>query len=280
MRPIFRFLLPLVVAVAIASPARAQEDVLYPFPDRESPYRLGIELGANYSLFSRSIAFTPFDNPTSPNHVIGSGSGLGGFVDIAASRDLGERLRVYARAGVEFVRIVSSGDAVVDLPSSGNFFDTTAVSFKRSSSTYFFTGELGLQYDFFERDRGLYGSLGLVDHRWGGSTTTTNRFELPAAGGRTFPNGTTVNETTADDTTSFEQNRLGLHIGLGWQLPITDNLILAPELSFHYMFGAPFPDQTTAVDDFRHNTLGDLEVSTDNAALHYLRFGLGLWWRL
>ena len=114
---------------------RAQEDVLYPWPDNESPYRLGVELGANYSLFSRDMVFAPFDNPTSPNHVLGSGSGLGFFVDIAASRDLGERFRVYARSGYEYVRIVSSGDAIIDQPSANNFFDTVEVNFRRSSAT-------------------------------------------------------------------------------------------------------------------------------------------------
>lgn len=276
-----RLLIALAFAAVVAPSLHAQEDVLYPFENQSShPWRLGVELGANYSLFSRSLAFSPFDNPTSPNHVLGSGSELGGFIDLAASFDLAQRLRLYARAGMEFVKIVSSGDAIIDFPRSGNFFDTTEIDYSHRISTFFYTGELGVQYDFFKRDEGLYGALGLVYHGWSASATMTDRTELPADDTIRFANGTQVSEVTGSDTTSFEPNRFGLHAGLGWQFPVSKSLIIAPELSFHYMFGPPFPDGGTFVDQFRTNTLGDLEVTSSNPKLHYLRLGITLWWRL
>jgi hypothetical protein len=278
-----RYMLLLLLLMA-AVPLCAQEDVLYPFPPPPDslpsehsdlfPLNFGIEFGSSYSFFSQNIDYFPVDNPTSPQKVLASGSGVGGFAALQAELPLGSTFALQGRVGYELKRFASSGEGIADCPSTVAQHDTMTIYARREMNTSFVSAGMFLRANLGEN---AFVTLGPVMHRWLGSLFVHDRLEILTPGNCVYFDGKKVAEADSTDNESVNRTRFGLEGGIGASIPLSDKLWLAPALRYQFMF-TPFAPDRTGTDPFRSGSLGELDFTFTRRMLHALHLGIGLWW--
>jgi hypothetical protein len=270
-----RYILPMLLLVA-ALPLCAQEDVLYPYPST-FPLNIGVEPGAGFSIFSQGVGHSPIDNPTSPNRALKSGSGVGGFAALQAELPLGSTFALQGRVGYELKRFTSSGEGVADCPNNAeNAFDTVDLSVRRTSSASYITSGLFLRADV---GGNFFLVAGPVVHWWMGSLKISDRMEILSSGSCLFSSsGQKVAEAESTTEEGLNKTRFGLEGGVGYRIPLSGKVWLAPAVRFQFLFTPVGPDGVGQVDTFRHTTLGDLNLSFTDRMLHAVQLGVSLWW--
>lgn len=274
---IFRYSLSLLLLAAAALPIQAQEDVLYPYPSKSTPYLLGIEIGPNFSLFSQNITLSPIDNLTSPVRALESGNGLGFFGSLMAEVPLTDKIGLQGKVGIDYKRYTASGSGIADCPNNQqNPFDTVAMNIDQTTSTLYFTSGLFLRFDVA---KDIFLIAGPVLHRWSKSANTSTGLEITSPGTCVFlANGQKSIEIEETDKTSLNESRLGLEAGVGMRFTIGKNLWLTPALRFQLMLDPFAPDGIGDVDDSRQNTLGLLNMNFTDRTLNAVQLGVGIWW--
>jgi hypothetical protein len=272
-----QYALSLLVLMMIAPTLSAQEDVLRPGRSR-FPFALGIEIGPNFSIFSQDVGHSPINNPTSPERVLESGSGLGGFASLLLDVPISRRIGIQGKAGIELKRFTTSGEGVADCPNNGDgVFDTVSLDVERVHSTMYFTAGIFLRADITDN---LLITVGPVVHRWLGSMDMSDRAEITTPGNCLFTaTGTKTAEIETTIETGLQETRIGIEAGVGYRIPLTRKLNLIPALRFQYMIDPISEDGVGGVDTFRERTLGALNLSFTDRTLHAVHLGIGLMWQ-
>lgn len=264
-----------MLCVALASTANAQEDVLR--PSIPPPILFGLELGANYNMFSQNITRS-FDVPNSPYDVYGSGDGYSPYFTVYADYQANKRMGVQFKLGIDRK---SFGDGRVGTADcytnqSGSESEPLQERIDYTVSTTFITLGALARLDVLPR---WFVSLGPVMHVRLDSTNQVERFEYLGTRPCEFiddlgnPIGKVL--TVEKKIQSNPSTRIGLELGTGYRIPLTKKFNLIPNIRFQYML-TDFVEDRPSADQFRRFTLGIADVQLTETTLHSIQVGMAL----
>lgn len=278
----------------------AQEDVLRPRGRiegsvqktdmaKDSPWAFGVELGANYNMFSQDVNWDPqIDNSIFDVYSEGDGFSLvlGGFIDYS----LTDKIGIHSKLLYDTKDFSNNTTGSVDCPTyeSGVLVDFTVTDadIEFDYNLLYFNIELLLRYEAIEN---LQLFIGPTFQFGFGDVDATESITLDENNDCFFyenvfdPTSNRSKTTAVQSTLENASARIGLSLGLGYQVNVTEKVFIVPQLFYQHVFTELF-QESTAIDDtqaIRRFLAGEQElesvVTTENSMLHSLRFSVALW---
>ncbi len=243
------------------------------------PFILGFEAGLNYNLFSQKMEWfiphgTVFDGLT-------SAGGLSPFFGVVIGAPIDETLTLMLRISYDmknFSKTTSGNDLdgvlgrahtmnlTVDVTSA--YFTLTPQLLINLDENWFLSGAIPIQF-----------LTGNIETTWKPTSvdgTVLSNFAFWNALG--FGNVTGGEATFVAGTGGAEtpiKTRIGLEIGAGYKIPLTNTIWLVPQARFQFMLS----EFTEGSRFFNLITDETWEQST-NRMLHSLQFALAIWFQI
>lgn len=282
------FLGLIVLALAGASPAFGQEDVLRPngrpgdpppSVRKSSTISIGAEAGVAYNLAAASVS-GQLDN--SVLDVIESGSGLapvfGILVDIGLTDKAGIQLKL-AYEGKDFSNTERYVGECMIL-NVGLTEMTVDRELEAVSSYIAFAGLFRYNITphlFLLAGPTLQFSAGDVEATISDEIVSPDECSFDTDGDLIPDGARRISvSTSGDPDNSF---RFGLELALGYKIELNRRLFLVPKAAFQFMF-TPFSDGLDVIDATRPNLEGTTAASIDDQSLHSLQLTLGILYTL
>ena len=264
------------LCVALHVPARAQEDVLR--PSIPPPIKYGVEVGANYNVFSQDIARS-HPVPNSPFDAYASGDGVSPYLFAYADYSVTKQLGIQLKAGLDRKVFgnerVGSADCYRFVDGQAEF-DTLSQRLSYTvASTYISLGTmarvtLGSSFNL---------SFGPVLHVRLDSTNQVEEMEYITNGPCEFvdDNGTPLGKSKTEEKNiqSNPTTRLGLELAAGFRIPIGKDLELIPNIRAQYMLTEYIEDRASG-DQYQRFSTGTAEVQLTQTMLHSAQLGFAV----
>ncbi len=256
---------------------------------------LGIEGGANYSMFSQTMNRTGAALPDSPENVLKEGAGISPYFGLTADFLLAKSIGLQFRALYDAKNVSrefnSASDGTVD--NSFQIINVPLVA-KYTLDMNNITTALALRIDI---TKSVFITAGpMAQFTLGNVTrhdevrivnTDSNYFRINYDGiaGKYSSIERSINKVSkllsgnqyvADSGVSYSSMRYGLEFGIGAKLDIGKNLWLVPQVRYQYML-TPLYNNFGAEDGVRMLTNQPSHIDFSDPKLHSLQFGAALW---
>jgi hypothetical protein len=241
-------------------------------------WAIGLELGANYNMFSQDITGTV---PNSKFNILKSGSGIAPFggwiVDIGFTNTIGAQLRVL----YDIKDNSNSGDAQLDCPSSviGEPPANTDVNVEYEDKYTYTTVEALFRYNILSN---LMLTAGPSFHFLRGKPTSRYKEKIISEGECYYNFGTPQQSKEAEVTEepdNLTKNLVGIDIGLGYSIPLSNAMTLIPRIGYQHIFTKVAPS-SEGVDNSRAFTTGTVPITANNAHVRSLQLSAMLMFNL
>jgi hypothetical protein len=253
----------------------SQAPIVQPEGLVRNPWAFGIELGGSLSFFAQNI--TLHQSPDYETNMTG-GSGFGPLINVALDYALTDQLGLQLRLGYDRKHYTVSGylDAPCETPPGSGFYLPARLNEDYSQTVNYWTGNIGIRYRF--ADSWLL-TAGFTYHaRSNASYTVTD----------TITEGTCQfhddlgnplgqrRQLTGSNTAGFNASRWSLDLGIGYRIPLSENVVLVPRLNGQLFLSPLAPDDSASG---RHPAVGQIYSYTDRR-LHALQLIVGFWFNL
>jgi hypothetical protein len=293
----------------VASMAFSQEDVLRPHGERKktgggsteylyrrSPFTLGIEGGINFNMFSQDIIWEKDPN-TGQDYVqhgtifdgLGSATGISPHVGIFAGFDFSSTIGVLLRLAYDnkYVNKSLTGTDYSYNAISGFTEHPMKVDVSMNASYLSFTPLLKIQATpdlFFTVGPTLQFLLGDVETKWSPTVTDNSAFLNEFLFWQSMGFGSTYSETitikdAGSDSVAYTP-RLGLEAGIGYKIPISNNIFIVPQIRYQLMLTNVLTDTYFYVFPIANPTNQLTVEQSQNKMMHSLQLALALWFDL
>ncbi len=259
----------IILGLLVTLTATAQEDVLHPhgkkgaYMETESrryaPFSLGIELGANYNMFSQDHSWTPNYTNTVWD-AVKTADGFSPYVSAFVDVPLNEKWGLQGKVTFDWKHFENSSNGIYS--NIEYFGDITHYDAKYTTKADMLNIDLSLllRYNF---TREFFISAGPIVLFSAGDLTNTWSQTVYYA-----PN---EYQSTGNLEEKYSpKTRIGLEAGLGYKFSLSKNLWLVPQVHFQWV-------PTLLLEDAKNIPWGPYIHNYENRKLNSLQLGLGLW---
>lgn len=259
----------------------SQEDVLRPkrtttineeIPDYHIGF--GVEGGFNYNMFSSTLAWE-WEVPQSLFNLFKSAAGISPYIGVAIDFPIDNQIGFQAKVTYDIRNYSNSYSTLLDCtdridgttdnaPVDADF-DVSGADLSISALLrYNITNEIVLTFGpMVSLPAGDYEQKNLL------TSKSDNCFFYDEYDN---PHSQSEAKFKVDDV----KTRFGIDLGFGYNIPLSDGILLIPQIRLNYYF-SKFTDDLFDEDDTREYFYGTPEISITNKTLNALKFGLALW---
>lgn len=246
--------------------------------NNQTPFYFGLEIGANYNIFSPDMNWEPqiFNSPLS---VLEEGSGLSFYAGVYFEIPFADNQSIHTKiqySNYSFGNEKNTIGECIIFDEFGNAQEIRAMDLRTEydQSINFVVIE-PLYKLFFVDDIPIFFMIGpSIQFGVGTSEATFSQTILDEDCFFTdeFGNQTQFNSVTTTD--DYSEIRLGLNFSLGYEYYV-DGFVIAPQLHFSLMPTSIFEDESV-IDDTRPNLDGESVLSLTNQNLNSIRFSIAV----
>ena len=281
-----RLLFSIVISILfLTQTASSQENVLHPKSPateeapiiQEGKYRtvsFGIEAGLNYNMYSQDLSWFP-EVPLSVYNVYEKGTGISPYFAFLIDFPIGSNLGIQAKLAYDMRSMDNTYTGFRDFTefNSGSIYDAEVKAENKITGADISISAL-LRYNItneFVLTVGPMVSIPAGDYT---QELTQTSLTEGVYFWDTFGNFSSV--LVESDEIADVKTRIGIDLGLGYEIPLSSNLKLVPSIRLNYMF-SNFHGDMYMLDDTRQSLYGEADLFRTDSKLHHLKFGLALW---
>lgn len=258
----------------------SQENVLRPKSPAKSidtyeastyKIRVGLEAGVNYNMFSQDITWLS-EIPNSIFNVFSSASGISPYFAAVLDFPIQPKLGFQLRAAYDGRNYSNTYTGIVDCNMEGIIVDAPVESKITITGADLSVSAL-LRYDITNEFVVTAGPMFL---------SSLGKYQqetiLTSIGDECFfdyPFDPKKQVTSTEEIENIN-SRFGIDLGLAYMIEVSEGVYLAPTVRFNYVF-SNITDTQDEIDATRENTIGSSPITSTNAKLHALKFGIGIW---